>query len=74
MADEDPFGPDRHDPAPDWMHISIQVPLDDGISILRYIEFAWGFKQVDWCIMGRDKDNARIDYDPCEPLTKKPLD
>lgn len=62
------------DPSPEWMRISIQVPMDDGARMLDYISLAWGFKEVDWCIMGRDKDNARVDYGPCEPLTRKPPD
>lgn len=74
MTDEDPFAsifPDRG-PAPDWMQITIQAPPLVAEAVLLYLRQFHGFKDVDWCVMGRDQDNSRVDYDPCEPLTSKP--
>lgn len=60
-------------PAPDWMHILIQVPLDTGNDILHYLRIVHRFDDVDWCVMGREEDNSRADFAPCAPLTQKPL-
>lgn len=65
--------PDRG-PAPGWMQVTIQAPPEVGNAVLLLLEEDYNFKDVDWCCLGRDEDNARIDYAPSAPLTKKPPD
>lgn len=68
----DPFTEDFPDLAPDWMQVTVRVPMDVGTEIVQYLRNAHRFYDVDWCVMGRDEDNARVDFDPCAPLTQKP--
>lgn len=62
------------EPTPDWMQVTIQAPPEVGEHILMVLRTLHRFNEVDWCVMGRDEDNARVDYAPCPPLTRKPLD
>jgi hypothetical protein len=52
----------------DWMHLSIELPGDDGLALLLLLREKFGFKEVDWCVLQRP-DRARVGYDPCEPRT-----
>lgn len=65
-------GPRRPNPgAGDWMQVLIQVPPKTAHLILDYLTREHGFKAVDWCVMERDVDLGRVDYDPCPPLTRR---
>lgn len=67
--------PDRkHAPDSDWMQVTIQAPPEVGNAVLLLLEEDYNFKDVDWCVMGRDEDNSMVDFAPCAPLTRKPPD
>jgi hypothetical protein len=52
----------------DWMLITVQVPADDGLALLMHLKEKMGFTAIDRCVLQR-ADRARVDYDPCPPLT-----
>lgn len=47
----------------EWMHISIEVPADDGGALLLLLHDKLGFTETDWCELTRP-DGARIFYGP----------
>jgi hypothetical protein len=75
LAADDPFAegepPVGTPAAADWTNISITIPPADAEPILRFLREEHGFRDVDWCVMQRDADCARVDYDPVPPLTSR---
>ena len=52
----------------DWTQITFEVPPEETQKILEFAK-TLGFKEIDWCVMQREKDFARVDYAPCDPST-----
>lgn len=50
------------------MHISIEVPVDEGMAIIELLKDEADFRDVDWCEMQRP-DFARVCYGPCPERT-----
>jgi hypothetical protein len=55
--------------ADDWIHVTIEVPADDGAAIIEMLKTKANFRDVDWCEMQRP-DFARVSYGPCPPRTE----
>lgn len=52
----------------DWMHLSIEMPAEDGAALLNLLRDKLGFTDVDWCELQR-ADRARVGWGPSEPRT-----
>lgn len=60
------------EPDEGWMQVTLEAPAEVGSDVIRYLEEKHGFKDVDWCLLGRDADNSKLDFSPCAALTEKP--
>ncbi len=52
----------------EWMHLTIEVPPEEGMALLRLLQERFGFREIDWCELQRP-DFARVSYGPSEPRT-----
>ena len=52
----------------EWIHLSIELPPDDGRLLLLLLKEKLGFTEIDFCELQRP-DHARVGYGPCEPRT-----
>ncbi len=52
----------------DWTRVTVIAPPDLA-RLFMYFATSLGFRDVDWCVMEEERTLARLDYDPCEPIT-----
>jgi hypothetical protein len=50
------------------MHLMVEIPEDDGLTLLLFLREKFGFTEVDNCELQRP-DRARVSYGPGEPRT-----
>lgn len=61
---------------PDWMEITIRVPLNLGQTILTYLRGVHQFVDIDWCVLRRTRvphshgGLAEVEFGPCPPITE----
>lgn len=58
---------------PDWMEITIRVPIDEGQRILQYLRGVHRFEDIDWCVLRRTHPGAglaEVEFGPCPPITE----
>lgn len=51
-----------------WTRVTVVAPPELAKLFMEYAQ-SLGFVDVDWCVMEHRETLARLDYDPCEPIT-----
>lgn len=57
---------------PDWMQVTVVAPREVGLAVREFLTREFGFQDIapiDWCVLERREDYARVDYGPASPIT-----
>lgn len=56
-----------------WTQMTIVAPPGVAMSVLNHLR-EFGFTEIDWTVLERRIDYARVNYAPCKPRTKDDYD
>jgi hypothetical protein len=60
------------EPPEDWMQVTVVAPAGVASALLAFLQVEHDFVDIapiDWCVLERRQDYARVDYAPCPPTT-----